>query len=130
MPERTVLIVEDDPSAGRLIASVLSSAKVNVEVVTDGLYALQSLRHATPDLVILDIALPRVDGWEVLNTLQQAQRKVPVIVVTAHGQGSSAERAFETGADRFFEKPFVPAELAAAATELLAAAEEGEEPAR
>jgi len=96
--------------------------------VVDGLYALESLRRSTPDLVILDIALPRIDGWEVLNTLQQAQRGVAVIVVTAHGQGSTAERAAEAGADRFFEKPFIPSELTAAVTELLGASDAGPGP--
>lgn len=126
MSAQKILIVEDDMNAGRLIASLIASPVVEVEHVVDGLYALESLRAATPDLVILDLALPRVDGWEVLNTLHQAKRDVPVIVVTAHGQGSSAERAFEAGADRFFEKPFIPAELVAAVVELLAPPEESE----
>ena len=128
MSKHKILIVEDDLNAGRLIASLVASSDVEVELVVDGLYALESLRLATPDLVILDIALPRVDGWEVLNTLQQAQRGVAVIVVTAHGQGSSAERAIEAGADRFFEKPFIPAELTAAVAELLGSLNGAEAP--
>ena len=128
MSKRKILVVEDDANAGRLIASLVSSPDVEVELVVDGLYALESLRQATPDLVILEIALPRIDGWEVLNTLRQAQRDVAVIVVTAHGQGSSAERAIAAGADRFFEKPFLPTELATAVAELLASQDDAEEP--
>lgn len=125
MTKRTVLVVEDDPSAARLMASILGRLDVEVRIATDGLIALQILRKTSPALVILDLALPKVDGWEVLNTLVQAQRGIPVLVVTAHGQGSSAERALAAGADRFFEKPFVPAELTRAAAELLGIGEDG-----
>ncbi len=121
MSRYQVLVVEDDQGSSRLVGEILRPRDVEVEFVGDGVAALESLRGSTPDLVILDIALPRVDGWEVLNTLRQAQRDVPVIVITAHGQGSSAERARAGGANRFFEKPFIPAELALAIDELLPA---------
>ncbi len=121
MTKRTVLVVEDDPAASRLVGKILQPRDVEVEFVVDGVDALESLRNSTPDLVILDLALPRVDGWEVLNTLSQARRDVPVIVITAHGQGSAANRALDRGAQRFFEKPFIPGELAVAIDELLPA---------
>jgi len=121
MSSQTVLIVEDDASSGKLIGNVLASAGVASELVTDGVEALERLREATPGCVILDLALPRIDGWEVLSTLHQAGRNVPVIVVTAHGQGDGANRARALGARRFFEKPFVPAELTQAVAEVLAA---------
>jgi CheY-like chemotaxis protein len=120
MSSPKILVVEDDPAASQLVIQILKPRDVTVEVAADGVDALESLRASTPDLVILDIALPRVDGWEILNTLSQAQRHVPVIVITAHGQGSAAERALNGGAKRFFEKPFLPTELAAAVDELLA----------
>ncbi len=117
-----ILIVEDDPAASQLVTQILKPRDVTIEIAEDGVAALESLRESSPDLVILDIALPRVDGWEILNTLSQAQRHVTVIVITAHGQGSAAERALNGGAQRFFEKPFIPAELAEAIDELLPAA--------
>lgn len=117
-----ILIVEDDPAASQLVTQILKPRDVTIEIAKDGVAALESLRETSPDLVILDLALPRVDGWEILNTLSQAQRHVPVIVITAHGQGSAAERALNGGAQRFFEKPFIPAELAEAIDELLPAA--------
>jgi CheY-like chemotaxis protein len=122
MTSPRILIVEDDPAASQLVIQILKPRDVNIEVADDGVAALEILRESTPDLVILDLALPRVDGWAILNTLNQAQRHVPVIVTTAHGQGSAAERALNGGAQRFFEKPFIPAELAQAIDELLPAA--------
>ncbi len=119
MGSRTVLIVEDDRNVGMLMSNLLAAQGFATELVIDGLLALERLREATPGLVILDLALPRVDGWEVLTTLHQAGRKVPVIVVTAHGQGEGANRAKALGASRFFEKPFVPDQLVAAVEELL-----------
>ena len=121
MSNQTVLIVEDDANSGKLIGNLLASVGVESELATDGVEALKRLRDMTPGCVILDLALPRIDGWEVLRTLYQAGRDVPVIVVTAHGQGDGANRAFALGAKRFFEKPFVPAELTEAVTEVLAA---------
>lgn len=121
MSDQAVLIVEDDPNSARLIGNVLASVGVSSDLVSDGVEALERLREETPGCVILDLALPRIDGWEVLRTLHHAGRNVPVIVVTAHGQGDGANRARELGAARFFEKPFEPAELTAAVTEVLAA---------
>jgi DNA-binding response OmpR family regulator len=120
MTDQTVLIVEDDASSGKLISNVLTSVGITSELVTDGVVALKRLRETTPDCVILDLALPRIDGWEVLRTLHHARRGIPVIIITAHGQGDGANRARALGAARFFEKPFVPAELTAAVAEILA----------
>ncbi len=128
MSNRTVLIVEDDASAGALIGHVLAAADIESELVSDGVAALEWLRAATPGCVILDLALPVIDGWEVLRTLHQAGREIPVIVVTAHGRGDGAKRARDLGADRFFDKPFVPAELTAAVIEVLS--DDGQPPAR
>ena len=121
MSDQIVLIVEDDASSGKLIGNVLAAVGIESELANDGVEALERLRDSTPGCVILDLALPRIDGWEVLRTLYQAGRQVPVIVVTAHGQGDGAKRARELGAKRFFEKPFVPAELTEAVAEVLAA---------
>ena len=121
MDRPTALVVEDDPSSSRLVGEILRKGGVDAEFVVDGIDALVSLNDSTPDLVILDIALPRVDGWQVLHALRMGDLagNIPIIVITAHGQGNSARRALDGGADRFFEKPFMPAELAAAVQELL-----------
>ena len=120
MSNPTILVVEDDPASSQLTIQILKSRNFTIEVAADGVAALERLRASTPDLVILEIALPRADGWEILNTLSQAQRHVPVIVITAHGRDSAAERALNGGTNRFFEKPFIPTELAEAVDESLA----------
>ena len=119
MTEHRILVVEDDAGTSRLVGEILRSDGVRIEYAADGVDALETLRDSPPDLVVLDLALPRIDGWEILNTLQQAGREIPIIIITAHGQGSAAERAFAAGASRFFEKPFIPGELKEAAAELL-----------
>lgn len=121
MKPKRILVVEDDLGTSRLVGEVLRRPGVEIDYAIDGVDALDKLRDTMPDLVVLDLALPRVDGWEILNTLSQAQRRIPIVVVTAHGQGSAAERAMEAGASRFFEKPFIPGELADAVLELLPA---------
>lgn len=119
MTNRTVLVVEDDASVGKLICSLLKGHEIDAHLVTDGLEALEHMTKINPGAMVLDLALPRIDGWEVLSTLQQAGREVPVVVVTAHGQGDGAIRARELGAARFFEKPFEPTQLVAAVQEVL-----------
>ncbi len=119
MSSRTVLVVEDDPNVGQLIVNLLEARGIATSLVTDGLQALERLQADAPAAVVLDLALPLVDGWEVLNTLQEAERDIPIIVVTAHGQGDGAKRAKELGVRRFFEKPFIPSQLATAVAELL-----------
>ena len=121
MDRPTALVVEDDPGSSRLVGEILRKSGVDAEFVVDGIDALVSLHKTIPDIVILDIALPRVNGWQVLHTLRMGElaSAVPIIVITAHGQGTSARRALDGGADRFFEKPFLPAELAGAVADLL-----------
>ena len=106
MNEHSVLIVEDDTNTGKLIVNLLRSAGLSCELATNGLQALERLSLVEHDVVVLDLALPLVDGWEVLNTLQSAGRDLPVVVVTAHGQGDGAMRAHDLGATYFLEKPF------------------------
>jgi len=127
MSNNKILVVEDDSATRRLIGEILRPMSADLEFAIDGAAALASLGESLPDLVLLDIALPKIDGWEVLTALRDGTfaTEVPVIVVTAHGQGTVAERALLGGADRFFEKPFLPPELASAVEELLQATSSG-----
>ena len=121
MSRHRILIVDDDSATRRLIGQILRPLDSDLEFAIDGVAALDRVSESRPDLILLDIALPRIDGWRVLDTLRQGHpaTQVPIIVITAHGQGTVAERALRGGADRFFEKPFLPDELAAAVVEVL-----------
>lgn len=121
MANPLALVVEDDVSSSRLVGEILRKSGIDAEFVGDGIDALVSLHKQIPDIVILDIALPRVDGWKVLHALRMGDltSEVPIIVISAHGQGTAANRALAAGADRFFEKPFLPAELGTAIRDLV-----------
>lgn len=121
MSRHRILIVDDDSATRRLIGQILRPLDLDLEFAVDGVAALDHVSDSRPDLILLDIALPRIDGWQVLDTLRQGHpaTQVPIIVITAHGQGMAAERALRGGADRFFEKPFLPDDLAAAVAEVL-----------
>lgn len=116
MSRPTILIVDDDSATRRLLGEILRSYDAELEYAHDGADALACVGESVPDLILLDIALPRIDGWQVLDALRRdsAASRVPVIVITAHGQGTAAERALRAGATSFFEKPFLPSELAEA----------------
>ncbi len=103
-----VLLIEDDPSIQSLIAEALALHDIVVACVTDGRDAIPRALDVLPDLVLLDIALPGKNGWEILAELRALDRTahVPVIVITAHGQSDWEEAALRRGADRFIEKPF------------------------
>ena len=122
---RRVLVIEDSDVIQRLIEVCLRPAGLEVETACDGPSGLDAALASPPDLIILDVGLPRMDGWEVLTRLREnvATREVSVLVLTAHAQESNRERAGEVGADAFLTKPFRPNELRSVATELLAAAE-------
>ena len=123
MNRQRILVIEDDAATRHLCGQILKPRGAIVEFAEDGEEALEMLAKAQPDLIVLDIALPKVDGWVILESVRNnpETEDVPIIVITAHGQGSAAERALRGGADRFFEKPCWPPELSAAVDTLLGA---------
>ena len=123
MSRQRILIIEDDAATRHLCGQILKPRGAKLEFAEDGAQALEMLAETRPDLILLDIALPKVDGWQILESVRSNPETVdvPIIVITAHGQGSVAERALRGGANRFFEKPFWPPELSAAVDTLLGA---------
>lgn len=113
MSGHRVLVVEDSPGIRRLIEVCLRPMDVQVESREDGPSGLEAATTLLPDLVILDIGLPEMDGWEVLRRLRRtpATRHLSVLVLTAHAEEESRKRATEVGADGFVTKPFQPADL-------------------
>ena len=106
-----VLIVDDDAASRRLLSVRLRAMECEVEAAPDGEEALSAIRKDQPDLVLLDLQMPRVDGMEVLRRLKKDSLSVPVIVITAHGSIESAVEAVKAGAYDFITKPLDPKHL-------------------
>ncbi|ODT33862.1 response regulator transcription factor [Zeimonas arvi] len=107
MPHR-VLIAEDEPNIVESLSFVLAREGFEVEAALDGEAAIDRLRRQLPDLLILDVMLPRLNGFEVLKRVKAdpALRALPVIVLTAKGQVQDRRMAEEIGVDGFMTKPF------------------------
>ena len=105
---RQVLIVEDEPHIVESLAFVLGREGFAVSSVMDGESALENLRRAPPDLMILDLMIPRLNGFEVLKAVKSdaTLRAIPVMVLTAKGQAHDRRLAEEIGSDGFMTKPF------------------------
>jgi DNA-binding response OmpR family regulator len=107
-----VLLVEDDPSIVEIVKLGLTYEGAEVEVATDGLSALSAHRNFLPDIVVLDIMLPKLDGLKVLERLR-AHRDTPVILLTAKDGLDDRVAGLESGADDYLTKPFAFPELVA-----------------
>ena len=108
-----IIVIEDDPHILKLISQTLQREGYEVVTATDGSEGLRKVRETHPHLVILDISLPGLDGYQVCHHLrsEHATSKLPVIMVTAMSRPSDQRRGFETGADDYLSKPFVLSEL-------------------
>ena len=114
MPDR-VLIVEDDPDIRELLAFHLGREGFDVATCRTGAEALQHIRMSPPDLVLLDLMLPEVDGLEVCRRLRREARtaSLPIVMVTARGDEIDRVVGLELGADDYIVKPFSPKEVMA-----------------
>lgn len=117
----TILIAEDDPDIRRLLGKLLALDGHEVKDVADGQFAMESLRRSVPDLVILDIMMPRKDGLTVLKEMhvEGLREKTKVLVLTAKNSESDWLRGYRAGADGYVPKPFDPEELVQAIDEVL-----------
>src|SRR5689334_9562944 len=108
-----VLIVDDDPDIQRLVSYNLSQAGFHVTTASSGRTALDSVQKHPPDLIILDVMMPDIDGMEVCRTLRQREnsRRIPIVMLTARGEEVDRVVGFELGADDYVMKPFSPREL-------------------
>jgi two-component system alkaline phosphatase synthesis response regulator PhoP len=116
MSERRILVVEDEANIARLIRTYLEREGYLVREAPDGEAACDMLAQQEPDLVILDLMLPRTDGWEVCRRIRNrpgAQGRLPVIMLTARGEEQDRVTGLEIGADDYITKPFSPRELLA-----------------
>ena len=103
-----LLVVEDEEAIRDLIVQTLQGAGHEVETAVDGLDALQALSQATPDAILLDVNMPRMNGLEVLGRLSQdpATREIPVVMLTALSSSDDIRKAIQLGARDYIGKPF------------------------
>jgi DNA-binding response OmpR family regulator len=116
-----ILIVEDDNDIAGLIAHYLEKAGLAGEIVSDGGRALASARETPPDLIILDLMLPGLNGLEICRALRADNRtaSLPIVMLTARGEESERILGLDSGADDYVVKPFSPNELMARVRALL-----------
>ncbi|MGD8458244.1 MAG: response regulator transcription factor [Anaerolineales bacterium] len=110
MEKKTILIVEDEPSIAEVVSLYLKRAEYNVTIASDGEKAMELLEKSIPDLVILDIMLPHVDGFSITRWLRE-RHTVPIIMLTSRRDESDRIAGLELGADDYVVKPFSPQEL-------------------
>ena len=109
---KTVLIVDDEPAIVAVVRDYLEHVGFAVLTATDGPAALRVARRQEPDLVVLDLGLPSIDGLDVIRELRRSS-SVPIIVLTARGDEADRVVGLELGADDYLTKPFSPRELVA-----------------
>ena len=113
-----ILVVEDDPDIAQAIGTVLGRGGFDVIRVTDGKTALREFHERRPSLVVLDVGLPLMDGWEVLRRIRELS-DTPVLMLTARGYEADKARGLQSGADDYLAKPYGNAELLARSQALL-----------
>jgi DNA-binding response OmpR family regulator len=126
--QKTVLVVDDHRQLRALVRASLESAGFNVLEATDGDDALASVRAARPDLILLDVMMPRVSGWEVIADLlaDRSTDEIPIVFISARTEVADRLRAFELGAHGYVTKPFDPEVLAETVIAVLQEIESGE----
>ncbi len=112
MPKGAILVVEDEPKITELVRLYLERDGFQVSVAGDGRLALEAFRRKVPDLVVLDINLPQIDGLEVCRQIRR-ESTVPIIMLTARDEEADKLIGLELGADDYITKPFSPREVVA-----------------
>ncbi|MCF8481749.1 MAG: response regulator [Rhodospirillum sp.] len=119
---KRVLVAEDEPNIVESLTFLLERAGFEVSVEMDGRQALEAVIRDTPHVLVLDVMLPELDGYEILRRLRadRATRSMPVLMLTAKSQREDRETAMDGGADLFMTKPFSNADIVAAVRRLAA----------
>ncbi|MFQ5854586.1 MAG: response regulator transcription factor [Anaerolineae bacterium] len=108
-----ILVAEDDESLTSFLEPMLKRAGFHVVISRDGEQALALVDTEEPDLVVLDVQMPRLDGWEVCRELRKRERYIPIIMLTVLAETVEKVKGLSIGADHYFTKPFDPHELIA-----------------
>jgi len=113
MAGELILVVDDEPNILKLVGMYLEREGYRVESVRDGQDALKGVKHYQPALIVLDLMLPKIDGFEVCKRLRADQNDVPILMLTARDEDIDKIVGLEIGADDYLTKPFNPRELVA-----------------
>ena len=114
MPKKTrILLVDDEPNIVKMLGKRLEAEGFKVSVAIDGDQALKKVQSEEPDLIVLDVMLPKLSGYEVCRWIKRDARyqKIPIIMLTARVQESNEEFGYECGTDAYMHKPFRTQEL-------------------
>lgn len=124
--KKKILVTDDEVPVVQIIRTNLELEGYEVVTAHDGEEALRKVAEESPNLIILDVMMPKMDGWEVLSNLKGSPRTqdIPVIMLTALSQMEDMDRGARLGNDCYLTKPFEPLELIAMVKRLLQAAEE------
>ena len=129
MPSKpSILLVDDETAITENLSPFLARSGFTVTVATNGEDALQQVAAAHPDLLVLDVLMPRMDGREVLRQLRQGGNWTPILLLTQVGEAGERAMALEEGADDYLNKPFDPHELVARIRAVLRRARPGQPP--
>src|SRR3954451_9246848 len=113
MSSKSILIIEDDPALLRGLKDNFETQGYEVQTANDGRKGLEALMKSPPNLLLLDLMLPRVNGYEICRQARSRQLDMPIIMLTAKGQEEDIVRGLESGADDYVTKPFSIRELLA-----------------
>ena len=118
MTSSRILVVDDEADISTILSVTLRRAGFEVETAGDGVEAIDQIRRQPPDLVILDVMMPRADGLETLKRIREhaPTAQLPVIMLTAKAQLADKIQGFDRGADDYVAKPFEPSEMLARVT--------------
>ena len=106
MDKPTILIVDDEERMRRVIADYLRIKNYHTVEAADGVEAMEQFRAVRPSLVLLDVMMPRMNGWDVCRAIRQTDTTTPIILLTARSEESDELQGFELGADEYIAKPF------------------------
>ena len=107
-----ILVVEDNPDNMILIVDVLDTLEYDVIQATDGVKGVALAKSESPDLILMDLSLPLMDGWTAAGEIKSSVSHIPIIALTAHAMVGDRERALEAGCDDYLTKPINIQELA------------------
>ncbi len=119
---KKILLIEDDPFLSEMYAAKFSQSGFKIEIAADGKRGMEKIKTSHPDLVLLDIVLPKIDGFEILKKIKKDPKlkKIPVILLTNLGQKNEVEKGLALGADEYIIKAhFTPTAVVAKVKEII-----------